>query len=340
MTLQERLDALSKLGSRLQQPDDYLDAVIHRTAFNNGWFTPENQRMAIQAIATRMLDTDKLYNWAGRYFLPDAPLVKTVGLVMAGNIPLVGWHDVQCVFVAGHRAQIKLSDKDQYLLPCLLRMLEQIDARTAAYFEVVPQLRGFDAVIATGSNNTSRYFEAYFAHVPNIIRRNRNAIAILNGSESAEELTALSDDVFRFFGLGCRNVSKIYVPQGYDFTPLLDALHERREIILHDKYRNNYDYNFALYTLNKTPFYMAGSILITENAGFSSRIAALHYERYDTIKDLEQQLYAHRDAIQCVISRPGLLAHTPSIPFGQAQEPELWDYADGVDTMQFLLLLG
>lgn len=340
MTLQERLSALSELGRRLQLPDDYLDAVIHRTAFNNGWFTPENQRKAIQAIATRMLDADKLHAWAGRYFLPDAPALKTVGLVMAGNIPLVGWHDVQCVFAAGHRAQIKLSDKDQYLLPCLLRMLEQIDARTAAYFEMVPQLRDFDAVIATGSNNTSRYFESYFAHVPHIIRRNRNAVAVLDGSESAEALAALGDDVFRFFGLGCRNVSKIYVPHDYDFMPLLNALHEYREIVLHDKYKNNFDYNFALYTLNKTPFYMAGSVMLTENAGFSSRIAALHYERYDKVEALEQQLSAHRDAIQCVIGRPGLLAHTEVIDFGRAQEPELWDYADGVDTMQFLLLLG
>lgn len=340
MTLQERLSALSELGRRLRQPDDYLEAVIHRTAFNNGWFTPENQRKAIQAIAARMLDAGKLHTWAGRYFLPDEPSVKTVGLVMAGNIPLVGWHDVQCVFVAGHRAQIKLSDKDQYLLPCLLKMLEHIDARTAAYFEIVSQLRDFDAVIATGSNNTSRYFESYFSHTPNIIRRNRNAVSVLDGSESAEELAALGDDVFRFFGLGCRNVSKIYVPQDYDFMPLLNALHEYREIVLHDKYKNNFDYNFALYTLNKTPFYMAGSIMLTENAGFSSRIAALHYERYDKVEALEQQLSSHRDAIQCVIGRPGLLPHTPVIPFGQAQEPELWDYADGVDTMQFLLLLG
>ena len=340
MTLQERLSALSELGRRLQQPDDYLDAVIHRTAFNNGWLTPDNQRKAIQAIATRMLDADKLHTWAGRYFLPDAPALKNVGLVMAGNIPLVGWHDVQCVFVAGHRAQIKLSDKDQYLLPCLLRMLKQIDARTTDYFEIVSRLRDFDAVIATGSNNTSRYFESYFSHVPNIIRRNRNAVAVLDGSETAEELAALGDDVFRFFGLGCRNVSKIYVPEDYNFMPLLNALHEYREIILHDKYKNNFDYNFALYTLNKTAFYMAGSIMLTENAGFSSRIAALHYERYDKTEALEQQLAAHRDAIQCVIGRSGLLSDTAVIPFGQAQEPELWDYADGVDTMQFLLLLG
>lgn len=340
MTLQERLSALSELGRRLQQPDEYLDAVIHRTAFNNGWLTPENQRKAIQAIATRMLDADKQQIWAGRYFLPDAPAVKTVGLVMAGNIPLVGWHDVQCVFVAGHRAQIKLSEKDQYLLPCLLRMLEQIEPRTAAYFEIVPRLSDFDAVIATGSNNTSRYFESYFSHVPNIIRRNRNAVAVLDGSETAEELAALGDDVFRFFGLGCRNVSKIYVPEGYDFMPLLNALHEYREIILHDKYKNNFDYNFALYTLNKTAFYMAGSIMLTENAGFSSRIAALHYERYDKVETLQRQLAAHRDAIQCVIGRSDLLSDTTVIPFGQAQEPELWDYADGVDTMQFLLLLG
>lgn len=335
MTLQERINLLIELGRLLRQPDEYLEAVMHRSFYNNRWFTVENQRKAIDAIAGYMLDPLKLRTWAGQYDIPENQLPKTVGLVMAGNIPLVGWHDVMCVFVSGCKAKIKLSDKDPYLLPYLLQLLEKTDPRSAAYFEIVPQLRDFDAVIATGSNNTSRYFETYFGAWPHIIRRNRNAAAVLDGKESREELLALGEDIFRYFGLGCRNVSKIYVPEGYGFQPLLDALHEFRQIVLHDKYKNNYDYNFALYTLNKTPFLMAGSILLTENPAFSSRIAALHYSYYRSIESIETELAQNAEAIQCVICRDGLL-RSATLPFGKAQEPELWDYADGVDTMVFL----
>ncbi len=335
MLLQDRINALIELGRLLREPDEYLEAVMHRSHYHNQWFTMENQRLAVGAIAAHLLDPVKLRTWAGQYDIPEDQLPKTVGLVMAGNIPLVGWHDVQCVFISGCKARIKLSEKDQYLLPYLLKLLERIDARTAAYFEIVPQLRGFDAVIATGSNNTSRYFETYFAAWPHIIRRNRNAVAVLDGTETHEELLALGDDIFRFFGLGCRNVAKIYVPEGYDFQPLLETLHEFRQIVLHDKYKHNYDYNFALFALNKTPFLMAGSILLTENTAFQSRIATLHYARYSDIRQLEAELAAHQEAIQCIVCRDGLLG-LPTVPFGKAQEPELWDYADGVDTMRFL----
>lgn len=336
MILQERLDALIQLGQKLRAPDEYREAVMHRAYHHNKWFTVDNQRKALDAIAAQMLDPLKLRTWAGQYDIPEPAPTKTVGLVMAGNIPLVGWHDVQCVFVAGCRAMIKLSDKDQYLLPWLLKELEKTDPRTAAYFEIVERLSGFDTVIATGSNNTSRYFETYFSAWPHIIRRNRNAVAVLSGAESREDFLALGEDIFRFFGLGCRNVSKIYVPEGYDFQPLLEALHEFRQLALHDKYKNNYDYNYALYVLNKTPFYLAGSILLTENPVFSSRIGALHFAYYQDIKTLEKELQQHAEEIQCVVAATGLLP-METLPFGKAQEPELWEYADGVDTMQFLL---
>lgn len=336
LTLTERIDILAELGRRLQSPDDYLDAVIHRTSHHNLWFTKENQRKAIDAIASKMLQPGKLRHWLESYNLPSGSKTPVVGMVMAGNLPLVGWHDVQCVFAAGCKSQIKLSEKDPYLLPCLLRMLGQIDPRCNDFFEIVPRLKGFDAVIATGSNNTSRYFETYFAGWPHIIRRNRNAVAILDGKESAAELKALGEDIFTYFGLGCRNVAKIYVPLNYDFQPLLEMLHEFRHVVLHDKYKNNFDYNYALYALNKTPFYMSGSILLTENAGFHSRIAALHYEYYAHPASLETILRNHHEEIQCIVGHKGLLSKLPVIPFGKAQEPGLTDYADGVDTMAFL----
>ncbi|MEK7256349.1 MAG: acyl-CoA reductase, partial [Bacteroidota bacterium] len=235
MNLKERITALALIGEHLQSKDDYLQAIMHRTHFNNPWLTLENQERAVKAIATRFLQNDKLENWLKKYPVADEPPLKNVGLVMAGNLPLVGFHDVLCVFAAGHRAKIKLSDKDKFLLPYLLKLLEKINPASAAFFEIVEFLKDFDAVIATGSNNSARYFEAYFGKKPNVIRRNRNAVAILDGSETTAELLALGNDVFQYFGLGCRNVSKIYVPKGYDFQPLLEALHEYNEVILHNK---------------------------------------------------------------------------------------------------------
>src|SRR5690606_29335128 len=211
MIFGERIEALANLGERLLQKDDYLEAVMHRTHYNNAWFTIENQQRAIKAIAEHFLHKEKLQNWVAAYNLPEPKDQKTIGLVMAGNIPLVGFHDLVCVFVAGHKALIKLSEKDQYLLPYLLKLFAQANPKTEGYFEITEKLQGFDAVIATGSNNSARYFETYFGKVPNIIRKNRNAVAVLDGSENGEELMRLGKDVFRYFGLGCRNVSKLYV---------------------------------------------------------------------------------------------------------------------------------
>lgn len=336
MTLQERINVLIQLGDHLRGEDEYLDALMHRTSFNNAWFTIENQKEAIAGIAEKMLSAAKLENWLKQYNIPEKVEPKTVGIVMAGNIPLVGFHDLLCVFIAGHRALIKLSDKDQYILPYLIKLMEGFKQEAAAYFSIVGRLQGFDAVIATGSNNSARYFEAYFGKYPHIIRRNRNGIAVLSGEETAEELHELGKDVFRYFGLGCRNVSKAYVPRGYDFEPLLEALHEYRQIVLHNKYKNNFDYNYALHTLNKEGFKANGCILLREDPSLQSRIASLHYEFYDSPESIEKEIDSRKEEIQCIVSRPGLLKH-PSVPFGKAQKPELWDYADGVDTMDFLL---
>ncbi len=339
MNAAERRAAIVRLGEHLRETDEYLDAIIHRTEFNNPWFTRANQEKAIGAIAHHFLTPDKLDAWLQAYELPDAPPdPPAVGLVMAGNIPLVGFHDVLCVFLAGLRSQIKLSEKDQYLLPYLLKLLQRFDPRIAGYFSIVERLSGFDAVIATGSNNTARYFEAYFGKYPHIIRKNRNGVAVLTGEETKAELRALGEDIFRYFGLGCRNVAKLYVPRDYHFDPLLEVLHEFREIVQHNKYKNNFDYNMAVNVLNKTPYRSNGCIFLVKNPSFQSPISGLHYEYYDELSQLETELSARTEAIQCVVARPGLLTF-PAYPFGGTQSPEPWDYADGVDTLAFLIEL-
>ncbi len=337
MTLEDRITALEKLGHHMLGKDEYLEAVIKRTAFHNGWFTEAHQQQALNAIAKDFLGREKLERWLSDYTLAEgAP--KTVGLVLAGNIPLVGFHDWLCVFAAGHRAQVKLSEKDPYLFPYLMKVLEKIDGRSASLTQIVDRLGSFDAVIATGSNNSARYFEAYFGAYPHIIRKNRNGVGVLTGAESREELMALGKDIFQYYGLGCRNVSKLYVPEGYDFEPLLEALHEYREVVLNTKFKNNFDYNYALYVLNKVPFKSNGCILMTKDTALQSRIACLHYEPYAAIQSVASALHAQREAIQCIVARPGSLDR-PAFDFGQAQQPQLWDYADGEDTLAFLASL-
>ncbi len=335
MILKKRIEILSKLGDHLSGKDEYLEAVMARTHFNNPWFTIENQQRAIKSIATAFLQKDKLESWAGKYGLKEPKDPITVGLVMAGNIPLVGFHDMLCVFVSGHKSKIKLSDKDKYLLPYLLKLLAGFGAEAESYFETVEMLKNFDAVIATGSNNSARYFESYFGKVPNIIRKNRNAVAVLDGSETGDDLLALGKDVFRYFGLGCRNVSKLYLPEGYDFQLLLEKLHNFKEIILHHKYKNNFDYNMALLMMNNTTFWNNGCIILSENKSIASRIALLHFEHYSDLAELEKELASKEDQIQCVVSKIEL-EKLPTVPFGKAQEPQLDDYADGVDTLAFL----
>lgn len=334
MTLSERIEVLGQLGDHLLGKDEYLEAVIKRATFHNGWFTEESQQAAVREIAEQFLDRERLAAWLGRYELKPAN-PKIVGIVMAGNIPLVGFHDWLCVFTVGHKAQVKVSEKDPFLFPYLMKILERIDERTKAYTELTDRLNGFDAVIATGSNNSARYFEAYFSKYPHIIRKNRNGVAVLTGAETAAELLDLGKDVFRYYGLGCRNVAKLYVPEGYDFDPLLEAFHEYREVVLNTKYKNNFDYNYALYVLNKADFRANGCILLTEDSSLQSRIACLHYEPYTALKEVEEELQKRAQEIQCIVAQPGVLQQ-PAFEFGKAQEPALWDYPDGVDTVSFL----
>jgi Acyl-CoA reductase (LuxC) len=338
MTLQQRIQLLADLGNYLSLHDTELSACMLRAYHQNRWFSIENQEKAIAAIAQKMLRREALMEWLRRYKLTMYAKQKTIGLVLAGNIPLVGWHDVMCVFVSGNKSQIKLSDKDSILMPFLIKKMIEIDPAAADYFEIVERLGDYDAVIATGSNNSARYFEAYFGKKPHIIRKNRNSIAILSGNETQADFAKLGDDIFDYFGLGCRNISKLYLPEGYVFEPLLEGLHEFREIVHHDKYKNNFDYNFALFILNKIPHQANGCILMREEKVIASRIASLHYEFYNNVELLENELLTKADEIQCVVTHLPL-KNIATIDFGKAQQPELWDYADGVDTLEFLMQL-
>ncbi|MFM8448771.1 MAG: acyl-CoA reductase [Haliscomenobacter sp.] len=339
LSLEQRLQALSGLGRYLQSGTGELPLVIEKACLQNPWFIPENQWHALDAISSCFLAPTALRDWVARYGNPEPATPQKVGLVMAGNLPLVGFHDFLSVFAAGHRAQIKLSEKDAVLLPHLMEKLAALEPGVADYVEIVERLSGFDAVIATGSNNSARYFEAYFSRFPHIIRKNRNGVAVLNGRETPKDLLELGKDIFMYFGLGCRNVSKVYVPEGYDFSPFLETLHEGyKEIILHAKYKHNFDFNHALYLLNKVPFRMNGCLLLSESDAIPSRIAGLHFSTYLDQKAVEAELRLRSEEIQCVVASPGWL-HYPSIPFGTSQAPGLADYPDGVDTMAFLTSL-
>ena len=351
-TLPQRIDAFRQLrlvlesfllnGEKKQLNPSREEEILHN-ALNlslqaNKWFTRESVFMAIQGIE-KMLQSPAFERWISKYELPPTFQPKTVAVIMAGNIPLVGFHDFLSVVVSGHFFLGKTSSDDAYLLPALAEILIGIEPQFAAKITFTHELiKSFDAVIATGSDNTARYFDFYFGKYPSIIRKNRNSIAVLTGSETDAELKALADDVFLYFGLGCRNVSKIFVPENFDFVRLLDHFAHYEELKNHSKYFNNYEYSRAIYLINAVPHYDTGFLLVKDSADYASRIAVLHYETYSDIKQLEHRLMLEQEAIQCIIAKPGLLAS--SFDFGKAQFPEVDDYADGVDTMLFLLNLS
>lgn len=337
LKLSQRIELIATLAPLMIDPDERFSAVIQQTYIHNKWFTVENIRQSLTAIAEQMLDKDKLTNWALDYGIGDNQNPQKVALVMAGNIPMVGFHDLLSVFIAGHYAQIKLSDKDKFILPYLFDRLKELEPATSQYFEVVEQLKNFDRVIATGSDNSARYFEAYFGKYLNIIRKNRTSIAILDGTETEEELVKLGHDIFDYFGLGCRNVSKLMVPKDYDFNFFLSTIHDHfKELAYHNKYKNNFDYNYTLFILNKQPVYNNGCLLLVEDENLFSRIATLHYSYYENPEDLVNQLKVKEEQIQCIVAKQKVQGLSV-LDFGQAQQPGLTDYADGVDTMKFLL---
>lgn len=329
---------LSQLGTRLSGPDQTMNHLVNTEHIYNPWFTPENVLQAVKAIGA-MLNEDDLTDWLSRYNIDFNQPAKKVGLILAGNIPLVGFHDVLCVLVTGNFALIKASSQDARLIKHILYLLSDIEPAIASQYTFVERLGNFDAVIATGSNNTSRYFDYYFGKVPNIIRKNRNSIAILSGNETEEELYNLGHDIFDYFGLGCRNVSKLLVPKGYQFDFFFRSIEQFEPIINHNKYNNNYGYNKSIYLVGGEQHLDNGFLLLKENPSLSSPLAVLFYEYYEDWASIQSVLRSQKYNIQCVVSSTQLQVDNQVVSFGQTQQPALWDYADNVDTMAFLVSL-
>ncbi|MDB5010755.1 MAG: acyl-CoA reductase [Mucilaginibacter sp.] len=335
LSTKQLIQAFSLLGNYLINPDDELSAIISSERQYNAWFTTGNVTKALTSIG-KALDANHLAAWLNKYDINKNTEPKKVGLILAGNIPLVGFHDVLCVLVTGNYALIKTSAQDAHLIKYILQKLVSIEPVFANQYSFVDRLENFDAVIATGSNNSSRYFEYYFSKVPHIIRKNRNSLAVLTGHETADQLYQLGHDIFDYYGLGCRNVSKLLVPPDYDFTFFFQSIQSYQPIIDHHKYNNNYDYNKSIYLVNSEKHFDNGFLLVKEDAKWVSPLAVLYYEYYDKLQSVENIINEELYNLQCVVSSIPLKVKSQVVDFGMSQQPALWDYADGIDTMDFL----
>ncbi len=351
MNLSQRINAFSALGDFFSQFStekienkfdtknnqlffDVFKMQIDRAQEFNGWFNKVNVLKALESW-TEALTEENLLKWTSEYDFSKIQEPKTVAVIMAGNIPLVGFHDFLCVLIAGHHITVKLSSNDKHFLPLIAKFLEYSEEGFKGKIAFTEAgLENYDAVIATGSNNTARYFEHYFGKGPNIIRKSRNSVAILNGNESHEELELLGDDIFQYFGLGCRSVSKLYVPKGYNFEPLFKALFKFKDIINYKKYENNYDYNKAVYLMSLFKIRENGFVMLKEDENYASPIATVFYEFYENLDLLKNLLKADSEKIQCIVSNENVVDF---VKFGQTQHPKLWDYADNIDSIEFLL---
>lgn len=337
MTLDNRIKSLAEWGATVASISEAeRNKVFQSAGGKNGWFTESNCQTALLSILT-WLDYEKLKKWTDQYSLSNKPTGKTVGLIMAGNIPLVGFHDLLCVLITGHSAKIKLSSQDEVLLPYLLNKLILLDTLWSDHFSLEDRLNKVNSVIATGSDNSSRYFEYYFRDIPKILRKNRTSVGIILGEEQTDELTAMGTDVFSYFGLGCRNVSKIYVPDDFDISRLILAFKNFKPIINHNKYGNNFDYQRAIRLISSKKFYDGEFVLLENSSELVSPISVLYYEHYSSQSHLTELLSLKEGKLQCIVSAKGW--YKGSIPFGAAQTPKLDDYADGVDTLSFLASL-
>lgn len=347
--LQLRLKAFVKLGDFFREFCEYynnpeaekekntrlkeFDQKITLAGHKNGWFTKENVLFSLNQWGG-LLTKEKLESWLSPYGLKQGKS-NVVALIMAGNVPLVGFHDFLAVLITGNKALVKLSSNDAVLLPFTATYLMEIEP--ALQGEIVfteEKLDRFDIIIATGSDNTSRYFEYYFGKKRNIIRKNRNSVAVLTGNETEAQLRALGEDIFRYYGLGCRNVSKLLVPKGYNFDAFFKAIYPYNTIADQTKYTNNYDYNKAVYLMSEFKILENGFLMLKEDKSYISPIATLFYEQYESLDDLKRKLESDRDKLQCIVAHG---VHGEEVPFGKTQEPSLTDYADGVDTVEFLL---
>lgn len=331
---QERLIlAFKQLGEFMRQPDDTFKQVISSACHTNAWFTEKEVQNALKALAN-MLNEDDLRHWFKE--IKTNNHTKKIGLILAGNIPLVGFHDVICVLATGNTALIKLSSSDDKLLPALLTQLCVFEPQLQQQIIYLERLKDFEAVIATGSNNTSRYFDYYFSKVPNIIRKNRNSVAVLTGNESTDDLKKLGHDILDYFGMGCRSISKIYIPEGYDIKNFFEPIEEFSAIADHFKYNNNYDYNKSIYLINQDEHFDNGFLLLKKDERLSSPLAVLYYETYNSIEDVKERLKASEDQLQCIVGNVAIELTQPLVTFGESQHPKLWDYADKVNTVEFL----
>jgi len=329
MILQERIAILSKLGEYLFNNDPELLLIKERAYRENQWFAPEFIEIAIESIVANFLKKDKLDMWLDHYQIePQNDTPKSIGIIMAGNIPLVGFHDLLCVFISGNNAVIKTSSKDEILIKHLVKKMYDWNITIQNEISFADRLNGCDAYIATGSNNSSRYFESYFGKYPNILRKNRTSVAVLTGNESIQELAALADDAMLFFGLGCRNITQILVPENYDFIPFLNALKKYDGLMEYHKYKNNFDYHLALLIMGGKYYMNNETVILTENISPFSPVSQIHYQFYKKREDLAT-MFNNNESIQCIVGHD-------YIPFGEAQKPSLGQYADGVDILAFL----
>ena len=331
MNLQARIQAFTKLGEYLK--DNFTsekEEQIYSAKVKNAWFTEESIKGAIN-VWVEQLNDGMLTAWINPYKLKEVESPKRVLIIMAGNIPLVGFHDFLAVLISGHKVVIKLSSNDNVLIPLIIEKLIEIAPDFSSRIEFIEDIKDkkFEAVIATGSDNSAKYFEYYFKGAKKIIRKNRRSVAVLEGSESAMELQGLANDVFAYFGLGCRNVSKLFLPKGYDLNKLFEAFFPYSHVVDHKKYGNNYDYNKAIFLMGSNKLVENGFLLMKEDKSLLSPVAMLYYEYYDDIETVEQFIEENAEQLQCVVSKK-------DIPFGNTQKPNLWDYADGVDTVEFL----
>lgn len=343
MTTTDRIDAFAEAGKQINNclntffDDDNSEfmQVLLKAQQLNHWFTLENQKLALLHMAS-LLSKPALQHWIDQYpyLKENNRKSKTIGVIMAGNLPMVGFHDLLCVLLSGNKLQAKLSSTDQVLIPYFCKLLITVDPAFAEQIYFTEKIANMDAVIATGSNNSARYFEYYFGKYPHLIRKNRNAVAVLTGKETKEDLQNLGKDIFSYFGLGCRNVSKLYVPEGYIFDPFFVAMEKYASLMEHNKYMNNFDYNSAVLLLKKVPFLTNNFLIIVEDKSFSTPVAMLHYEFYKNAETLNNDLAGHASELQCIIGHKEI--NKNCIAFGESQKPGLMDYADGVDVLKFL----
>lgn len=319
------------IDNRFEQKFERINQAIQTAFHKNGWFEEREVMHALEYWG-KHLTKDNLNEWLNSY-KPDRDSPKNVAIIAAGNIPLVGFHDVLCTLLSGHRVFLKCSSSDDVLLPLFCNLIIELEPRLEDYIKIIPfKLEGFDAVIATGSNNSARHFEQYFGKYPSIIRKNRTGIAILDGSESKEEMEGLIEDAYRYFGLGCRNITKLFLPVGFDLNKIFEASVPFAYLMENKKFANNYTYHKTLLMMEGRDVLENELLILVENPSLYSPVSVLNYEYYSDIAHLNQRVEEELDHIQCVVSRK-------NTPFGKAQQPDIKQYADGVDTMKFLTQL-